>query len=154
MGMIINAVALAFILSIDEVITTALMSKHTKYMVSQLAPFPLFETADEDDDTELDVLEKHMKDTKWTLFSGRLWWSIFPTKMFGMVFLTAFFVAKYYREHCVRGQDGSWVANTVYTPRSDTMSFITFLFGPFPNLFPVETRQDSVAWAMMEMPDH
>merc|ERR1712232_205343 len=68
LDMIINAVALGFILSVDETICS-LSSGVTKYMVEHLEPYPLFDIADEEDDTEKDAYEKHLADMQYSCIS-------------------------------------------------------------------------------------
>merc|ERR1712113_921587 len=90
--MIINCVALSFILSIDEIICTALTSSITQYMVEKLEAFPLFETADEEDDTEKDAYDKHQLDKQWNWLSAKLWLTILPIRFLGMILTTSFFI--------------------------------------------------------------
>lgn len=149
--MIINAVALAFILSIDELICGTLMSPISTYMVEHLEPFPLFETADEEDDTEEDAFAKHQLDKdKLNIFSVSLWLHVFPLRFLGIVIVTAFFICKYYSEHCITESDGSLYSKPVLAPLSDSLAFLSFLFDPIPHFYSVEvdTSEEGILWAM------
>lgn len=145
--MIINAVALAFILGIDELICSTLVSPVSLYMTRNLEPFEMFSLTDEEDDTERDAYEKHQRDKAWNLCSLELWTYIIPNRLIMITCTTAFFIVKYYIEHCDRGADGSWVSRPVYLPINEHLSFLSFVCGPFPELFSVETLKDAV-WSM------
>jgi len=145
--MIINAVALAFILAIDELICSTLVSPISLYMTGNLEPFEIFCLADEEDDTEKDAYDKHQLDKNWSICSLSLWTYIIPNRLILICMTTAFFVCKYYLEHCVRQEDGSMISSPIYLPKSETLSFLTFLSGPIPGLFKVETLKGAV-WSM------
>jgi hypothetical protein len=148
--MIINAVALDFILSIDELIVQSVMPFTVTHMLDNLESFALFDTADEEDDTEKDCFEKHQLDKRWGIFSPELYITVFPVKLCGILGTTVFFIAKYYIEHCKHEGDGSWVSQAVVLPADSILPFPSFIFGPFPLLFPVETASggQEVVWKM------
>lgn len=143
--MIINAVALSFILSIDELIVLALGSPSTSYMLEHLERFPLFETSDEEDDSEKDAWDKHQEDKQWSLKG--LFLVAFPFRLCYMLFLTSFFILKYYIEQCVRTADGSWISKDVHLPLREQLPVLSFIFGPWPGMFPVDQQPEAV-WTM------
>lgn len=145
--MIINAVALAFILNLDEMICTALVSPVSLYMVGRLEPLALCEINDEENDSEKDSYEKHQRDKIFSFCSPQLLGFIFPWRLIYILSATGFFIGKYYCEHCIRTKDGSWVSRPLYYPESDSLSFLSFLFGPLPDFFPVPTKE-TVVWEM------
>jgi len=141
--MIMNAVALSFILSIDELICASLFSDTSKNMLEHIEPLPLFEAAVFEDDR--DVWERHQIRRRWNIFSFELYNQIFSVRLFSMIGATAFFQVKYFREHCEHQEDGSWVAKTLREPLSDTLSFWHFIFGPLPNFMSIPST-DEILW--------
>jgi hypothetical protein len=143
--MIMNAVALSFILSIDELICAGLFSDTSKHMLDSLEPLPLFEAVDQE--SEKSIYERHQTERQWTCFTLNLYATIFPRRLGLMLFCTVFFQFKYFLEHCDKLEDGSWVGKELHLPVTDGLSFLSFLFGPFPNLFPVQPN-DEIVWKM------
>jgi len=143
--MIINAVALAFILGIDELLCTALVSPVSLYMTSNLEPFALFSISDEEDDTEKEAYDKHQLDKHWQFF--HLLGYIVPNRLIMILLFTAVFVTKYYVEHCNRTDDGSWVSKPIHLPISEEFPFWAWILGPMPVISPLQVAPESV-WSM------
>jgi hypothetical protein len=140
--MILHAVAILFVISVDELICTGLQSDTCKHMLESLEPLALLEPVNVD--SEKQIWERHQLQRNWSLLSWELYPMMIPSQLVFMIGVTAFFQFKYYVEHCDRSQDGSFVGKTLRLPVEDRMSVVSFLFSPF---FPVEVRDD-VVWAM------
>lgn len=145
--MIMNAIALAFVLDLDELVFATLFSETAKDMLGQLEPLPLYE--DDEDLSFNQQFEIHQTNRNWSYTNPNFWRLVVPTQLLGIVFVALCFQLKYYHEHCTSRADGSWVAKPLFLPKSAFMSFWSFLFGPFPFLFPVET-DDGAIWTMPE----
>jgi len=145
--MIINAVALAFILAIDELICGALVSPVSLYMTTNTQAFEFVCVADEEDDSEQDAYNKHQVDKIWNICSLELWCYMIPMRLFQIMGVTGFFIGKYYLEHCQQTSDGSWVSLDVHLPTSGGLDFFTFLSGPIPGINKVSTLDEPV-WTM------
>lgn len=144
--MIVNAVALAFILGIDELLCTALVSPVSLYMVENLEPWELFSLKDEEDDTEKDAYDKHQLDKSWHIL--KLLEYVFPQRLAMILGFTALFIWKYYEEHCDRQADGSWVSKSLHLPSDgENLPFLSFLLGPIPMAAPLKTLAEA-AWTM------
>lgn len=143
--MIINAVALAFILSIDEILVSALFPSSATYMLENMESFPLFDQSILEDDTDIDAYNKNLMDQQFSLLSPKLWQSFISGRVVGIVCVTMFFMAKHYTQHCVHLPDGSWVAEDLFLPLRDQLSLWSFLLGPFPYLADIET-ENSPTW--------
>merc|ERR1719161_1940974 len=100
-------------------------------MIEKLEPFPLFETSDEENDTEHEAYAKHQLDKQWSVYSPRLWASILPWRLIGPSVLVLGMMFKYYSQHCMRLGDGSFVATDLHLPSQGYLPFLTFLSGPF-----------------------
>jgi len=146
--MIINAVALNFILGIDETLCSALMSPMVKYMLENMEDYALFDAAEQSADSEKEAFQRHVKDTTWSLRSPELYAQLVPPRLVVMFLITSFFICKYYTENCASSPDGGLVSTAVHMPKSSQMSFLSFLFGPFPNLFPVDVDHGVSLWEM------
>lgn len=146
-SMIINCVALGFILSIDE-LTMSILSPQSREILNVIEPYACSEPNVPEDDE----LHAHLRDKNWNALSPWFYVSIIPTRLAAMLAVTAFFVTTYYLEHCQRLSDGSWVARDLHLPRSESVSFLSFLFGPFPNVFPIDS-EPSVYWTMPDALD-
>merc|ERR1712232_1552102 len=117
--MIINAVALAFIVSLDELISTTLFSDAAKHMMDKLEAEPLHDSTEEDSLTMRDAWDTNQSHREWSMFSLKLYQLIFPVRLFSMLAVTTFFIMKYYAEHCIYKPDGSYVAKDLRLPKSD-----------------------------------
>merc|ERR1712217_29392 len=148
--MIINAVALAFILSIDEVLNTSLVDNPMRQMLEKLQDYPLFDaSAVADVETDRHAYDSHEADKDWNFRSPQLYAEIVPPRLIAAALITSFFIYKYYMQNCVRGPDGGYVSGPVRPPKSGTLSFLSFLFGPWPTLLPVEEQEETL-WRMPE----
>jgi hypothetical protein len=148
--MIINAVALAFILALDEMMCSCLVSPVSLYMCGKLEPFDLVDESAEENWTDKECFDKQQRDKDYHWYSAKLWHFIFPQRLVTISLTTLFFVIKYYWEHCEQGEDGGIVSKTIFAPKSIDFSVLSFLCGPFPNFFQVDTT-NTVLWTM---PDH
>jgi hypothetical protein len=138
-NIIINSMALAFILEIDELICTALMPDSTRRLLDKCGEFhPPHHPTTQDDGT---VTEGSSNDQA-TSYS---FWDIarlFPTRLVVAVLLTALFVYRYYLTHCVLSQQGAWISKAMFLPKSTRYGFLNTIF-PFLN--DVE-REDEPYW--------
>merc|ERR1712185_652457 len=99
--MIINSVALAFILGIDELIFDSLMPTMAKLIMERVDDF---QVRDDQEETywSRDAVAKHKKDMKWGALTGSLYIRVFPFRLFMIGMITLFFITKYYVESCRR----------------------------------------------------
>ncbi|CAK9113016.1 unnamed protein product [Durusdinium trenchii] len=139
--MIVNCVALAFILSIDELTMTMLPGK-TKEMLEMIEGGQ-FSTRRRLTLAEDAIL--HQQDKKWNVLSPGFYGIIIPARLLFLLAVTAFFIGNYYWEACRRLDDGSWVSQEIHTPKRAQLPFLSFLFEPFPALFPVAVEEEA-AW--------
>eukprot|EP00439_Symbiodinium_sp_Y106_P082214 s279_g21.t1 len=147
--MIINCVALGFILQIDELMMGIMPPECTK-MLEVLKGY----AKENRPQTHLpDALQKSslwkLRVENWHCWTPALWAALIPRRLLGMLAVTSFFVFKYYVEHCVHLDDGSWVSKPLRLPKESSLSILSFVFGPLPMLFPIDA-EDQPIW---EMPD-
>eukprot|EP00931_Biecheleriopsis_adriatica_P061476 TRINITY_DN36966_c0_g1_i2.p1 TRINITY_DN36966_c0_g1~~TRINITY_DN36966_c0_g1_i2.p1 ORF type:complete len:494 (-),score=68.85 TRINITY_DN36966_c0_g1_i2:26-1480(-) len=142
--MIINCVALGFILNIDELMMS-IMPPESSALLDKINGYP--KGGQRIHLTEEEEITRHALERAWSIFSPALYQALIPRRLMAMLITTAFFVCKYYLEHCERESDGSWVSKSLHLPEKDGLSFLTFLFGPFPMLFPIRAQTEPV-WEM------
>jgi hypothetical protein len=144
--MIINSVALAFILGIDEVIFASLMPSMSIYMMDRLEDFSS-EDAEENTYWAKDAVQRHEEDLQWTVTTIGLYLRIIPLRLVLIALICVVFMTKYYMESCRRRPDGSLTAKDVSFPVNDDLPFWSFLLGPIPGMTSVEVK-DTPVWQM------
>lgn len=118
--MIVNAVALNFILEIDELICENLMSGTTQELMEEC-----MEYLDEDDEDSADI-----DDAPNSTFCHAIFRCL-PWRMISAMLLAAMFVLKYYNDHCQWHSDGQWFASKpMHLPESTDYSILYALL-PF-----------------------
>jgi len=142
--LITNAVALSFILSIDELICEVLLSRSTKILLAKCDSFPLHEASDHQktDEELLDFLDKREKGCKvWSLKDFVL---MVPSQLAITAIITALLVADYYHEHCFWSEKDGWVSKPVFLPQDSSFTFWnTILLDWFP-----PSTEESPFWKM------
>eukprot|EP00913_Durusdinium_trenchii_P029342 g27507.t1 len=138
--MIINCVALGFILQIDPRAGGVGLEGSVSRRVLCRANC----VTEEDEE-----IIQHQQARSWHIWTPNLWLALVPRRLVAMVAVASFFVAKYYVEHCVMESDWSLVSKPLRLPRESNLPWISFLFGPIPILFPIDAEDEPV-W---QMPD-
>jgi hypothetical protein len=136
---IVNSMALAFILSIDELIFETATAGRTKYMMDNTEPFHLHQLTVERCASEETVRSEDE--------SHRRTWMIpdfYPRRLVFVVVLTCVFMAGYYYKRCEKSADGTWVSKPLHLPKSMQFSVFTAYF---PFLFALDEEEDYV-WSM------
>ncbi|CAJ1395511.1 unnamed protein product [Effrenium voratum] len=143
--MVVNSVALAFILQIDELLCSELMSETSKQILEMLEDYELsgFEEANAVERMREDELLQEYQSNLASEWSWREMASFVPYKLILVLVFTFGFVELYYSVHCVRSEDGGYVSREMHLPLSTRFSFWAF-FGFF---FPM-AKEDEPFWVM------
>lgn len=139
---IVNSVAMAFILNIDEMICGTLMTDPAKSMLARCEEYPLYNIHEEASHSEEDIIAKYYDKQCIRQMRCADVFSSIPWKFIGCSALTALFCWDYYMRHCDTTKDGVLVSKPIYTPEDTDFNFLTLLM---PNTFPPE-RSDQLAW--------
>jgi len=148
---IVNSVAMGFLLSLDELIVDALLASSTDSLTCQCEAYD-YESGTEAmllgaDDTVENFYEEQRTDSApglckllcETILNRML-------KLFCILLLTVFFVGKYYWEHC-EYKGGQFVSKPVSAPKGLAFSFLNmFHFAPEP-------EEDVPYWTMPQASD-
>jgi hypothetical protein len=134
---IVNSMALAFILSIDELIFETATAGRTRYMMDNTEPFHLHKLAAERQapyETVASEDDMHQRSCCCPDFT--------PQRLLLVAFFTWIFLAIYYYTHCEKGQEGTWISKPLFLPKSLHFSVWQAYF---PMFFGLETEGDP-AW--------
>eukprot|EP00746_Dinoflagellata_sp_MGD_P141740 gnl/MRDRNA2_/MRDRNA2_74799_c0_seq2.p1 gnl/MRDRNA2_/MRDRNA2_74799_c0~~gnl/MRDRNA2_/MRDRNA2_74799_c0_seq2.p1 ORF type:complete len:446 (+),score=91.83 gnl/MRDRNA2_/MRDRNA2_74799_c0_seq2:151-1338(+) len=142
---IVNAVAMAFLLNIDEMLCAVLMSKESKALLDKLEGTALYDSGEWKNWSHGKILEEY-EHHDWKAHQLADFLALIPMKLLACCGLTFVGVFEYYAMHCIRTGEGSLISKPMYLP---TSSHFGFLAAFFPNLFPVE-KQDEAYWSMPE----
>lgn len=140
----VNAMAMTFILSIDEMLLACLATKATKHMLENLQNYELYDTEEEDNETDEQVLERFQtKETVGvaTLLDFTFYLNLFPTRLAFVFLLMATFIVRYYWLNCYVESDGAWVSKDLYQPTGVSNNPFSILFGGTPT-------QTTLLWSM------
>lgn len=126
-NLIVNSMALAFILSIDEMIFEAFSTVAVKHMMEKLTDHVLFEAESEEIESEDDVLQRYTSTELGSqrVFSCYKW--IIPRRLIFCLLLMGGFYWKYYAVNCILMPDGSWVSQPLLQPEGVGYNFFGFL---------------------------
>merc|ERR1712083_1139646 len=110
-------------------------------MGNVLEPYEVYEyVAAQDEESDMEAWKTLQAQREWSIFTTAFMQTMFPRRLFLMLAVSAFFIGKYYFEHCDFRPDGSWVAKDLHYPKGYSMPILSFLFQPFPAAFPVEVQ--------------
>mmetsp|Transcript_104254 Transcript_104254/g.270240 ORF Transcript_104254/g.270240 Transcript_104254/m.270240 type:complete len:463 (+) Transcript_104254:173-1561(+) len=131
--LVVNCMALTFILSIDEMVFEKLATVAAKHIMNSLQDKPLFELPDEENEVDESSLQRFQADEfghhRWKLLC-----LVLPKRLLIILGVLAFFTCRYYYQYCDRTEDGSWVSKAVYTPKTVPYNPLSFIYGLFLDL--------------------
>lgn len=146
--LIVNSVALGFLMNLDELITSALMSQETRTLLDVCEELEIeTEPATTKEFTDDTLVEEYCEENNSSLHCMlKAIWNLLYYKLFNALLvcvITAYFVASYYLTKCER-KNGTWVSRTMYLPTGMSYNLLnTFL----PNWFPI-TVEETPYWTM------
>lgn len=136
---IINTVALSFIIEIDEMLFACLVTPETLCLMNALEGFNTFGEAPGPEEMhqwlENEALAMNRFSIKITL----------PLRMILVSVLTFLFVTEYYVMNCMEAKDGTWISQPQFVPDSYDFPFKSFLL---PAFFPQQSASDTPYWTM------
>lgn len=137
---IVNSVALGFLLSLDDLITETLMSVQANWLLEKCDDFII--DKDEEVLNPQQQIQTHFVQDELSV--STVFFDLMTTKllkMFICIALTIVFVGIYYSDHCTDDK-GRLVGKSLYLPKTMRFTAANFLF---PGLFPVD-REDTPVW--------
>jgi hypothetical protein len=139
---IVNSVALKFILDLDGLILSHLATHATRYIVHNLESMELFDKHEHEHESEFETTERFYGEEKhlsgWSLYN-----LLFPKRLGMICFLTCAFVIHYYLASCILLKDGSWVSRPMHVLGAhSTPGFAELIFGIAP------AESEELYWSM------
>jgi len=139
---IVNTMALAFILNLDETICDLFSHKAAHFILDRIEPFALIDRSDAERESDDDSLAALRADTERSLLSMNM----IPRRMVFALFITALFICKYYMRLCEWSPRGGLVSRTMALPKYKVYPFLSFVL---PSVFP-EAEAGEEYWSMPE----
>eukprot|EP00933_Yihiella_yeosuensis_P009217 TRINITY_DN115032_c0_g1_i1.p1 TRINITY_DN115032_c0_g1~~TRINITY_DN115032_c0_g1_i1.p1 ORF type:complete len:287 (+),score=51.56 TRINITY_DN115032_c0_g1_i1:54-863(+) len=143
LDLIINAMALTFILQIDELMYECCTTSATHYIMDNLSDLPLDDADREEQETEEQVLDRFVQEEleSWKPFLAK----IIPWRFMTIVSLQLFFMWAYYVKNCHKTEAGNWVSNEMRLPVDLSFRPLERIFGFSPE------AEEKPFWRMPEI---
>lgn len=130
---VVNAMALNFILQVDEMMFSRVSTLITQHIMSHLEDLPLFDTADLEAEPSSDTLERLQREE---LGPARLQKLIYtaPKVLMLTILMQILFVAFYYVKNCSMTSGDGWVSQPLYLPEISEVGYnlLGLMFGVPP----------------------
>jgi len=128
--LVVNCMALTFILSIDEMCFERLATQASKYIMSNLKDIELRDLQPAAHPSERSLLTKYHNE-ELTGSRKKIWkvvMFVLPKRLLFVGLLMALFVGKYYYFNCIRLDDGSWVSKPMHLPDEVVYNPLSFMY--------------------------
>jgi len=146
--LIINSLAMAFILQIDELIGSRLCTQATKTIMDKFEVYDLVDCAEEEQRADADVARDwYLADGSWHFYDTTLWLMLVPKRLLVIVVITVICYWLYFWRFCEQTPDGSFISVSLYPPKEIPARVGTWLFRWWFYPSSIETLEVST-WAM------
>jgi len=145
--LITNSLAMAFVLSLDELIASRLCTEATKAIMEKLEKYDLYDPGEDgctSDDTVIEAF-KNFED-RYNITEGKLVMLLMPRRLLIILSVSVFSYLCYFWKFCDRTEDGSWISKPLYPP-AKIQKLGSWLFQWLLASWTVETVPDPT-WAM------
>jgi len=143
--LIVNSVALTFILAIDEMMNEILSSEITVDMLSRCEEYSLYNKKRVSSMSKQEILKEFGGEENIGRISVlEAIQAVVPAKLLGVVGLTVYFVFNYYRTHCRYAGGLHWWPEELHLPYGMDFNLLNAML---PSLFPLAKKNDPI-WQM------
>ncbi|CAE7570700.1 rnf111 [Symbiodinium natans] len=142
--LIVNCMALAFVLNMDELIFSRFATSLTKHIMGKLTKTPLFDIQPIENESDEQALERF--DFEELGHHVSYFWLSMPRRFAFVVLLQALLMWDYYYHNCTQHADGSWISKDVFLPKDLTYRPLALMFGWVP------TSSTTPIWTMPQAP--
>jgi len=126
--LIINSLAMCFILQIDELVASRLCTEATKAIMAKLEAYDLFSIAEDEELLDEDVVAEYEKrEVQFSVADCETLILLFPKRLFLIMSITACCYWGYYMRFCTATPDGSYVSEALYPPATIEKAGFWFL---------------------------
>lgn len=150
--LILNSVAMGFILDIDELIADRLSNDATKHVMAEIEDFQLYDAdeilAGEPTLEELDEFDRKEAGSS-PLTDPWFWLLIFPRRLLIITAVAVVFYLIYFYENCQVTEDGSYVSKPLYLPVTTMINPLNIFIAPFSAFIPggVVQKEPTPVWS-------
>mmetsp|Transcript_73281 Transcript_73281/g.184617 ORF Transcript_73281/g.184617 Transcript_73281/m.184617 type:complete len:443 (-) Transcript_73281:43-1371(-) len=144
--LIVNAVAMAFVLNLDEMICSTLMSESTRQLLALCESFPLFDRSLEQSMGDEEILQKFGKEQQFKNMTCRYCLKMMPFKLVMCVIFTLLYSGDYYYRNCMFDPDGYLISKPMHLPKTWALNYLQ---NTWPWLFHREEESEPY-WSMPE----
>lgn len=139
---IMNSMAMTFILNLDELIFDVLTTLPVRHIMDNLEDYQLYSIETMERDSEERILEKFQREELGHNRWRGLVFNIAPKRLLMVVGVCLIFLFKYYRINCILKGDGSRVSRPMFLPEEVKFNPLAFMFGA------LEKKASSPFWLM------
>jgi len=126
---IVNAMALAFVLEVDELVFERLGDSTTKHIMENLEDFPLFDTMEDEQADDSDILEAYRRNELGIVGRLRHLDKLVSWRLVLVIALHYASVQYYYYRNCIAREDGSLVSKEMHLPKDLSCNTVSLMFG-------------------------
>jgi len=115
--LIINGLAMGFILQIDELIGSRLCTSATKTVMEKIEGYHRYDRDEHESKEDHEVMEEYdAKDQQWKLHNPSLWMLLLPRRLITILIVTGIAYSLYFWRFCEKKDDGSYVSKPLHPP--------------------------------------
>eukprot|EP00411_Alexandrium_monilatum_P008182 CAMPEP_0175287278 /NCGR_PEP_ID=MMETSP0093-20121207/54200_1 /TAXON_ID=311494 /ORGANISM="Alexandrium monilatum, Strain CCMP3105" /LENGTH=235 /DNA_ID=CAMNT_0016582777 /DNA_START=227 /DNA_END=930 /DNA_ORIENTATION=- len=131
MDLVVNCMALKFVLDVDKIVFSRLATTATKHILENMRDFPLFDMWLEEQETLQQAVDRLKREEFGQGYYRKVLLVILPKKLIYICCLMAIFTWRYYVTSCDRLEDGSWVSKPIFLPKKMTYNPVSFILSMF-----------------------
>jgi len=130
--LIINSLAMTFILDVDELVADRLCTEATKAMMGKIEGYNLFEEdADEIKSDQMAMEEFDEEDQRWTITDYKLLMLLLPRRLLWTLCIWGVLYIGYFLRFCSASPDGSYISEALFPPKDIThWNLLRWMFQP------------------------
>jgi hypothetical protein len=125
---IMNSLAMTFILGLDELIFAVLTTVPVKHMMENLEDFQLFSVEQHEHEEDEHLLARYHDEQIKTHWSKHFFKVLIPKRLMAVIAVTSIFTYKYYSSFCQQDERGGFVSQPVFVPAEISFNPLKFVF--------------------------
>lgn len=144
--LIVNCLAMTFILDVDELVADRLCTEATKAIMAKLEGWDQFDAGPLEEMHDHEVISEFTQnETQYRLTSPKLLLLLTPKRLITTIVITVCLYLAYFKRFCIQTDDGSYISEPLYPPRHGTLGNWNLLrWFVMPQSIP---REDAPSWS-------
>eukprot|EP00746_Dinoflagellata_sp_MGD_P033570 gnl/MRDRNA2_/MRDRNA2_18011_c0_seq1.p1 gnl/MRDRNA2_/MRDRNA2_18011_c0~~gnl/MRDRNA2_/MRDRNA2_18011_c0_seq1.p1 ORF type:complete len:507 (+),score=62.11 gnl/MRDRNA2_/MRDRNA2_18011_c0_seq1:50-1570(+) len=120
--LIVNCLAMTFILDVDELVADRLCTEATKAIMAKLEGWDQFDAGPLEEMHDHEVISEFTKnETQYRLTDFKLLLLLTPKRLLTTLVITVCLYLAYFQRFCIKTDDGSYISEPLYPPRQGTL---------------------------------